>query len=329
MPKKAIQDRMATRNKKKRQSAVDRTARGDDADQALADAPEERKGGFWHALRDNADALIFAILIAMFIRVFVCELFKIPSPSMTPTLLGTEPGRQSISYFDVDKDGKKDMILKSDYTMHVFRKEDGYYRFAGSFSMGSGETAAWLNDAHVHQDRILVAKFLYWFTPPDRGDIVVFRVPKAIFEPSKPVYIKRVVGLPGETLSFRQAQGVPGHPQTMGRLLADGELVTEPPFFAHQSYEFRAIQGIRPDHIPDYYDYKVTPFGYDIKDMHVPQDSVIVMGDNTVSSQDSRYWGAVPLGRLRGRAIFRFWFRFPHRWGIVPTGVDAKVNFLE
>jgi len=293
------------------------------------EVPAARRGGFWRAVRDNADALIFAILIAMFIRIFVCELFKIPSPSMTPTLLGTEPGRQAISYYDVNEDGVMDMILKSDYTAHVFEGEGRHYRFAGSHPLGETQARLWLRDAHIHQDRILVAKFLYWFRKPDRGDIAVFRVPEAIFEIQKPVYIKRVVGLPGETLTFEPAPGVPGHPSTLGRLLADGRLIESPPFFTRQAYEYRAIQGIHPYAIPDYYQYRPTSFGYDIERMRVPEDSVVVLGDNTVSSQDSRYWGSVPLDRLRGRALFRFWFRIPRRWGIVPIGLDTRINFLE
>ena len=50
---------------------------------------------------------------------------------------------------------------------------------------------------------IVVDKFAYWFTPPKRGDIVVFKVPHNIYTREKPVYIKRAIGLPGDEVEIR------------------------------------------------------------------------------------------------------------------------------
>ena len=68
--------------------------------------------------------------------------------------------------------------------------------------------ASWLNSS----PKILVSKFAYWFGGPERGDVVVFKTPTHIWDPRKPIYIKRVVGLGGETISFK------------GQLVANGEV---------------------------------------------------------------------------------------------------------
>jgi len=267
-----------------------------------------KEGGVIIAIRDWLDAIIIAYLLAMFIRLFVVELFKIPSPSMTPALLGTESDRQVLSYYDIDHDGKDDMILRSyraGLTYDVYLSKPGYYQYAGAFDPGPSRDV-WMRQSQQRQDHILVSKFSFWFSPPDRGDIVVFKVPRVIFEPEKPIYIKRVVGLPGEDLTFQPVTGVPGNYNTMGRLVADGELVEQPAFFQRQLYQFRAIGSILPHERPDYAEYRRGIQGLDLLKADVPDDGVYVFGDNTVSSKDSRYWGDVPLTRLRGKAICRY-----------------------
>lgn len=263
------------------------------------------RGGILATIREWADAIVVAFLLAMFIRLFVVELFKIPSPSMTPTLLGTQPPHQEIAYHDVNEDDREDMILRSGGFFHVYLDQGAYYQFAGTVDPGS-RRSAWLQGSRQAQDRILVGKFLYWFQAPERGDIVVFKVPESIFEPSKPIYIKRVVGLPGEELGFAEVAGVPGHRDTMGRLAIDGAVVEAPSFFQHQRYEYRNIGGLHNESPPDYNVYRDLGMRTDFLGAAIPEDMVFVFGDNTVSSRDSRYWGGVPLQRLRGKAVFRY-----------------------
>ena len=274
------------------------------------------KGGGLSAVREWSDAIIIAFLLAMFIRLFVAELFKIPSSSMTPTLLGTDTNFQSVSFFDVDKDGKDDMILRSQRfgeTFDVYLKKGKRYEYAGAREPGPSR-GNWMNQSQIRQDRILVGKFFYWFSTPKRGDIVVFKVPECIFDPEKPIYIKRVTGLPGETLTFDPAPPLPGH-EHMGWLVAGGKRVESPGFFGTHSYETRDEHGtfeardVRTGRgtRPDYAQYRDFGGGTDIVGIHVPNDGIYVFGDNTVSSQDSRYWGKVPFDHLRGRAILRYY----------------------
>ncbi len=117
-------------------------------------------------------------------------------------------------------------------------------------------------------ERIVVNKFIYRFRPIERGDVVVFWWPR---DPSVS-FIKRVVGLPGDTVEMRS-----------GRLFVNGAPVPE----AYLPQSFRD-------------DYSAPP-------MEVHKGFYFVLGDHRRSSNDSRSWGEVPERYIYGRAVFRFW----------------------
>lgn len=119
------------------------------------------------------------------------------------------------------------------------------------------------------QDRVIANKFIYRFTEPRRGDIVVLDDPTG----SVDTLIKRVVGLGGETVDILG-----------GKVLIDGEALDEP--YTH---------GLPTEPM-------TLEMPYEI-----PEGSVWLMGDYRTNSADSRVFGAVPLSEIRGRAIFRFW----------------------
>jgi signal peptidase I len=120
------------------------------------------------------------------------------------------------------------------------------------------------------QERIFINKFLYRFGFGDieRGDTVVFWFPR---DPTKS-YIKRVIGLPGDTLEV-----------VNGEVRLNGAAVNEP----YVAEEFR-------DHLT------VAP-------TRVPADSFYVMGDHRTSSNDSRSWGVVPRRFIYGKAVLVYW----------------------
>ena len=118
-------------------------------------------------------------------------------------------------------------------------------------------------------DRVLINKLAYELDEPERGDIVLFRSPEGGEDP----LIKRVVGLPGDTIEIRR-----------DRLLVNGELQKEP----YVNDEYRKLQ--------DSYGPQKVPKGH-----------VFVMGDNRGNSRDSRFFGPVPEKNLIGEALFRFW----------------------
>lgn len=130
-------------------------------------------------------------------------------------------------------------------------------------------------------ERIFVNKYLYaldgWPSerfsigqPIQRGDIVVFWYPR---DPSKS-FIKRVIGLPGETIRI----------DTDGHVYIDGRLLDEP-------YLSK-----------DYTSFPQRPIVKTVKDHRY-----FVMGDNRDHSNDSRSWGLVPEKYIYGRAWFRYW----------------------
>lgn len=117
-------------------------------------------------------------------------------------------------------------------------------------------------------ERIFVNKFVYRFEPIQRGDVVVFWYP---LDPSKS-FIKRVVGLPGETLEIRR-----------GRVYVNGRALREPYV------------------LPQYLDATSYP------PVHIPPDHYFVLGDHRDASNDSRMFGPVPRRFIYGKAVFAYW----------------------
>jgi signal peptidase I len=123
-------------------------------------------------------------------------------------------------------------------------------------------------------ERIFVNKLIYYGWPQlQRGDIIVFWFPD---DPSKS-YIKRIIGLPGETVEIREGRI---YIRSGGR-----EQLLEEPYIDPQRNLSR--QTLAPKEVkPHYY---------------------FVMGDNRDASSDSRIWGLVPEKYIYGKALFRYW----------------------
>jgi len=280
-------------------------------DSRTEEAPQPARKPFLGIVREWTDALVIAFLLAMFIRTFVVELFKIPSGSMTPTLVGTavDPYGRPQEYvieWDVDGNGEKDLIL--DRLQWRYPRYHVFYRKGGKFVANEERDDLHIplearRKAYVRDDRIVVNKFIYWFRRPRRGEIVVFKVPPAIYQRDKPIYIKRIVGLPGEVVEIR-------HPH----LYINGRLVEKPEVFQRIEYVNRfgeARNGEGPDYRPAYIKWHVERDGYHrwehFDSAKVPPRHYFVLGDNSKSSRDSRDWGAVPENNLKGKAIFRYY----------------------
>jgi signal peptidase I len=264
--------------------------KADEKEEAPGAPPEKPHGALW-VLREWADALVIAFLLAMFVRTFVVELFKIPSGSMTPTLVGTAPpeydysGERVVEY-DVDGNGEKDLILDGGPRAYSRPRYHIFYRQGGEFSRRNEEVndldvppEVW-RKARPRNDRILVNKFIYWFRRPQRGEIVVFRVPPRIYERSKPIFIKRVVGLPGNVVEIHEPW-----------LLVNGTTVTQPAVFNRIHYVSRN-RGL----------YDSLNGG-----IKVPEGHYLVFGDNSTNSLDGRDWGPVDEDAIKGKAVFRYW----------------------
>jgi signal peptidase I len=118
-------------------------------------------------------------------------------------------------------------------------------------------------------DQVLANKFVYRFGSPVRGDIVVLDDPTG----QVGTLIKRVIGTGGQTVDIRD-----------GKVWIDGAALVEP-------YTHGQPNELGPLPMP----YKI------------PANSVWVMGDNRTQSQDSRWFGAIPLSSVHGKAFFVYW----------------------
>lgn len=155
-------------------------------------------------------------------------------------------------------------------------------------------------------DFILVNKFAYGFRlpvintkvidvgRPKRGDVIVFRYPK---DPSVD-YIKRVVGVPGDHIAYRDKilyiNGARQDQRTVGTYVGKGAEA----MMTGASLRQEDLSGV---------DHRILVLGdsYDRNfDFTVPPGQYFVMGDNRDNSRDSRYWGTVPDANLVGKAFF-------------------------
>jgi signal peptidase I len=129
-------------------------------------------------------------------------------------------------------------------------------------------------------DRLVIEKISYRFHPPAHSDIVVFAVPpqlQATGYDADQAFIKRTIGLPGDRVAVHD-----------GRVYLNDNLLAEP--------YVKALP--KPEEMPT---------------ITVPAGQLFVMGDNRNNSNDSRYWGCLPMENLIGKAVWRF---FPlDRWG--------------
>ena len=123
-------------------------------------------------------------------------------------------------------------------------------------------------------DRVIANRLVYRFQEPARGEIVVFDAPAAVQTacPAGGVFIKRIVGLPGEVVSMRD-----GH--VLHRRRRATRAVSRAAYRGHESGSWG----------------------------RVPAGSYFVLGDNRAMSCDSRRWGVVPRGNIIGRAEVRYW----------------------
>jgi signal peptidase I len=134
-----------------------------------------------------------------------------------------------------------------------------------------------------------------------RGDIIVFKYPE---DPERD-FIKRVIGLPGETLEVKDK-----------RVYIYGKGLDE-----------QYVHYLEPPRGPSEY-HEVTSF--DLRERYgpvkVPADKYFVMGDNRDNSQDSRYWGFLPREYVKGRALMIYWSYESETEDYQQTGIGATVR---
>ena len=204
-------------------------------------------------VREYFESIVIAVILALFIRTFVVQAFKIPTGSMENNLL------------------------------------IGDHLLVNKFVFGPSETR--LERALLPMGTI------------KRGDVIVFKYPE---EPDRD-YIKRVIGLPGETVELKAKKiyinGMPLDEPYVHFL--------EPPSAETDVHEVTSID-VRERYGP------VT----------VPPDQFFVMGDNRDNSQDSRYWGFLRRDYVKGKALLIYWSYEADREDYETEGAGATVRGL-
>lgn len=348
------------------------------------------------AWRENVEVLLVALAVAMAIRTFFLQPFKIPTASMQPTLYGITSknllietdykrptglgrvkdwvGGASYLSFKADQDGTFDGISKP-LRFLIFNIKQTLW-FCGKphnlwfvpdtgggmpLQLGLPQTLQAiftslpptdpdprdmsdlenrmgiargtpfhkgddvLNMKIISGDHLFIDRLSYNFRPPGRGDIVVFQT-KGIPEemryhwgiPPDEFYIKRLVGLGGETLSLKQdyivtdVPGPGGMPTDVpaGHLIIDGHPLsaTTPHFEGLYSFSNPPSGATTIKYQPNhYYGHGMIGFLETGKEYQVRPDYLFVMGDNTMNSLDSRYWGDFPQKEVIGKAFFIYW----------------------
>jgi len=189
-------------------------------------------------VREYAEAILIALVAALFLRAFVVQAFKIPSGSMIPTL---EIG---------------DHILVNKLAYGVRTPDINWLPVVGCVDLSSG--------SHLVE-----------WDMPKRGDVVVFVYPRDRCKD----FIKRVVGVPGDSVEIRNK-----------KVYVNGEQVEDLHAFFEDPELARGSNGIRDNFGP----------------VQVPENHIFVMGDNRDRSYDSRFWGFVPVQDVRGRAFIKY-----------------------
>jgi len=193
-------------------------------------------------VKEYLEPIVIAVLIALFIRTFLVQAFKIPSSSMEPTLLV------------------------------------GDYLLVNKFIYGLRVPFTDLKLFHLEK--------------PKRGDVIVFIFP----EDRSKDFIKRVIGTEGEKIDV-----------VGDKIYVNDKLIDDPwGFYSPKNDLTRSLS-------------LMEKFGH----VTVPKDSLFVLGDNRDNSQDSRFWGFVPINDVKGKAFVIYFSWDQHagdlvhliRWG--------------
>lgn len=330
------------------------------------------------SIRENVEVFLVAIGVAMAIRTFILQPFKIPTGSMQPTLYGVhfedlrrDPGavvpgalgkvasavfrgefyheivaeddgrvlrvepRKSIalvSYQDVLLEYRSASGVRQKSHRIWFSPVDGHGGDLRGFVGGvvgqtglyqplppgqtfkKGEHVLRLRDSAG--DHLFVDRISYNFRSPKRGEIIVFETRGIRDLTQDQFYIKRLVGLGGETLRLGDDR----------HLCIDGERLdsTTPHFSKVYGFTGPAAESQYSGHVNGTVAVSmnrganIAPlFRTERMEYRIPQGHYMVMGDNTLNSLDSRAWGDFPATNVVGKYCF-VWWPFTDRWGTRP-----------
>lgn len=333
------------------------------------------------AIRENVEVFLVAIGVAMAIRTFVLQPFKIPTGSMQPTLFGVHfedlrnrpevpiPGflgrfwsavsqgqfyhqlvaeadgeivsvepRESIAlitYQDVRlryQDGgrsweKRERIWFAPVDGHEGDLRNGLRGFIGwerpdacqplvpGTAFKKGDVLLRMRDCAG--DHLFVDRVTFNFRPPKRGEIIVFETRGIQNLTQDQFYIKRLVGLPGETLRIGDdrhlvvdGKRLDASTPHFEKVYGSTNLPADSQYSGHVNGAVARSLNKHPG-LAGYFPTAQTEY-------QLPRQRYMVMGDNTLNSYDSRGWGDFAQTNVVGKYCFVFW-PFTSRWGTRPN----------
>jgi signal peptidase I len=318
--------------------------------------------------RENVEVLLVALAVAMGIRTFFLQPFKIPTGSMQPTLFGVTsvPDFTAAAYRGDDSGILEQSKLRDDLKIptgwerikewfqgvsyiHLVADHDGeleavgqpvgikIFNFKQTIRFGGENYTIWFppdygqptldQRAGLHYgqffhkgediikmrvgagDHLFVDRLTYNFRTPRRGEIIVFATKGIDDLPQDQFYIKRLVALPGEKVQIGDDR----------HLIINGKrLDASTPHFQNL-YSFDPNQPPHESQFSGHVNQKILEsvqpwmrarpeiFTDASTSYTVSKDHLMVMGDNTMNSLDSRYWGDFPAGNVIGRAFGVYW----------------------
>lgn len=327
------------------------------------------------AWEENVEVMFVALVVALGLRAYVIQPFRIPTGSMQPTLNGITIENDQGPDFKKPWLGKQawDLVMRGRSYRNIVAKSDMYpvsqpidaswflftrtkVKFSNgeviSFPAAAGETASIFEDRtkvlpngrHPTKtfqkgdpilrgwvdtgDLVLVDKVSYHFRKPKRGEVFVFDtrgIPTERRDPNQPKlggqeggthYIKRLCGVPGDTLEIRSPN-----------LWVNGKIAREPGIqkVIRSEGPYAGKHGERNGYI------LADPLasGYALPLQRVGSSfrlraeaapglrEYAALGDNTANSLDSRYWGSVKEFNLAGPALFSLWPFTTGHWGFI------------
>ncbi len=291
-------------------------------------APAGKGGG----LRENFEVIIVAVAVAMGLRAYFIQPFKIPTGSMQPTLYGIQSVEKTnpdltdrfplkllkfaaVGEWYSERRAKADGIIGRSTNspidpsiriymiggkQHKIPKDavdvlsKGRYElhFKTGDSVKKGDLL-W-SGVVTRGDHVFVNKVIWNLRKPKRGEIMVFYTTGIPKLTQGTHYIKRMCGLPNECISIRPP-----------KLVVNQVVVEEPEGIAKNSCRELGYEGYQ-------FGGKLTS---STLEWPLGDGQYFAMGDNTGNSLDSRYWGPVPVKNLVGPAVIVYW-PLSKRWGL-------------
>ncbi|HEY5035806.1 MAG TPA: signal peptidase I [Chthoniobacterales bacterium] len=290
-----------------------------------------RRDAVW---RENVEVILVAVVVAVGIRSYFLQPFKIPTGSMQPTLNGiighpmTTPAPnifvRALDFIVLGRD-YIDVVSRVDDTVvsvtgqkllffftlsHIQCQQQSFtvyappeilqqdFRVYPGASYPAGAVIA--RGAVDTGDQVFVDKFSYNFIRPHRGDVFVFRTDDILGiredpDAGAPYFIKRLTGTPGDTLRI------------------------DPPILyvngaPAKNFGIRRVMSAKDPYKG--YSQGQALLGSPNSTYTLSSKSYFAMGDNSYNSYDSRYWGPVPEKNIVGRGLFVYW-PFDRHWGFI------------